>query len=168
MQKLLRWLTASAVSAVLSFMLGCQPITPQDNGISAGSSVTASSAENQLLETATSIEHSLAVLASAQEAKSPPVIRTAPLITREGGMGGTADIDWVGPIAPLLRRVAEMTNYRVKVLGNPPAIPVVVTINAQNTVIADILQNASLQIGQRAQILVFPENRVIELRYLSS
>lgn len=123
--------------------------------------------EVSLLETAQSIEKSLAMLASAQEAKSPPVINTAPLITPEGGMGGTADIDWVGPIGPLVSRLGDMSNYRVKFLGTPPAIPIVVSITAQETVIADILQNASLQAGQRAKILVFPENRVIEVRYLN-
>jgi defect-in-organelle-trafficking protein DotD len=123
--------------------------------------------EAALLETAQSIEKSLAVLASAQEAKSPPVINTEPLITPEGGMGGTADIDWVGPLGPLVSRLGEMSNYRVKFLGTPPAIPIVVSITAKQTVIADLLQNASLQAGQRAKILVLPENRVIEVRYLN-
>ena len=123
--------------------------------------------EASLLETAQSIEKSLAVLASAQEAKSPPVVNTEPLITPEGGMGGTADIDWVGPIGPLVSRLGEMSNYRVKFLGTPPAIPIVVSITAKQTVIAELLQNASLQAGQRAKILVLPENRVIEVRYLN-
>jgi len=124
--------------------------------------------EERLTATAESIERSLSVLASAQTAKSPPVLRTAPLITPRGGMGGRADIDWVGPIAPLLDRIATMTNYRVKILGPAPSIPIVVSIYAKDTVIAEILQNASLQAGTRAQILVFPETHVIEIRYLSS
>jgi defect in organelle trafficking protein DotD len=123
--------------------------------------------EAALLETAQSIEKSLTILAAAQEAKSPPVLSIAPLITPEGGMGGTADIDWVGPIGPLMSRLGEMSNYRVKFLGTPPAIPIVVSISARQTVLAEILQNASFQAGQRAKILVFPENRVIEVRYLN-
>jgi defect-in-organelle-trafficking protein DotD len=123
--------------------------------------------EASLLETAQSIEKSLAVLASAQEAKSPPVVNIEPLITPEGGMGGTADIDWVGPLGPLVSRLAEMSGYRVKFLGTPPAIPIVVSITARQTVIAELLQNASLQAGQHAKILVLPENRVIEVRYLN-
>ena len=42
-------------------------------------------------------------------------------------MGGTADIDWVGPLGPLVNRLGEMSNYRVKFLGMPPAIPIVVS-----------------------------------------
>ena len=104
--------------------------------------------------------------AAAQEAESPPIINTAPLITPEGGMGGRVDIDWTGPVAPLIEKIAKMTNYRVKFLGNEPAIPIIVTVAARNTVLAEIMQNASFQAGKRAHILVFPDNHVIEVRYL--
>lgn len=123
--------------------------------------------ETQILETAQSIESSLTILAAAETAESPPILNTGPLITCEGGMGGTANIDWVGPIGPLVEKIACMTNYRVKILGNEPAIPVLISISAKNVVIADILQNASFQAAKRAQVLVFPCNRVIEVRYTS-
>lgn len=129
--------------------------------------ISACSTEGQLVAAAKSIEKSLHTLAAAEEAESPPILRTAPLVTPEGGMGNTADIDWAGPIAPLLDRIARMTDYRVKILGNEPAIPIIVTITAKRTVIAEILQNASFQAGRRAHIVVSPSTRVIELRYLS-
>lgn len=123
--------------------------------------------EAQLAASAKSIERSLMVLASAQEADDPPIITTGPLITPEGGMGGTANIDWTGPIAPLLDRIAKMTDYRLKVLGNEPAIPIVITITGKRMILAEILQNASFQAAKRAHVLVYPTTRVIELRYLS-
>lgn len=129
--------------------------------------ISACSAEGQLVAAAKSIEKSLHTLAAAQEAESPPILRTAPLVTPEGGMGNTADIDWTGPLAPLLDKIARMTDYRVKILGNEPAIPIMVTITAKRAVIAEILQNASFQAGRRAHIVVYPSTRVIELRYLS-
>lgn len=122
--------------------------------------------QNDLIVAANSIERSLYVLAAAQEAESPPIINIAPLITPEGGMGGKVDIDWTGPVAPLVEKIAKMTDYRVKILGNEPAIPIIITIAAQDTMIAEILQNASFQSGKRAHILVFPDNHVIEVRYL--
>lgn len=137
----------------------CQPETDP---------IAACSVEGQLLAAAKSIDRSLNVLASAQEAESPPVLQTLPLVSPEGGMGNTADIDWAGPIGPLIEKIARMTDYRVKILGNEPPIPIIVNITARRTVIAEILQNASYQAGRRAHILVFPANRVIELRYLST
>jgi len=122
--------------------------------------------EKQLLMAAESIEQSLMVLASAEKAKSPPVLETNPLKSPEGGMGGLVDLEWSGPIGPLVQKIADMTNYRAKVLGNEPAIPVLVSINATQTPLADVLQNASLQAGKRALVLVFPSDRVIEVRYL--
>jgi defect in organelle trafficking protein DotD len=121
--------------------------------------------ESQLTDIARSIERSLGTLALTQETTNPPLLNTAPLVTPEGGMGGTADIDWTGPIEPLIQKLAEMTDYKLKVLGTSPAISIIVSITQQKAIIADILKNTSLQAGKRANIMVFPANRVIELRY---
>lgn len=123
--------------------------------------------EAQLLSTAQSIEQSLSTLAAAEKAESPPILNTAPLVTSEGGMGGKIDIDWTGPIGPLVTKLGALTNYRVKFLGSEPAIPILISVNAKGAIIADVLQNASLQTGKRAHILVFPASRLIEVRYLS-
>lgn len=121
--------------------------------------------EEQLINAARSIEKSLATLAANQAVNNVPVLNTAPLLTPEGGMGGTADIDWTGPIEPLLQKIAEMTNYTLKVLGNAGSIPIIVSISQSKAIVADILKNASLQAGNRANIVVFPANKIIELRY---
>lgn len=123
--------------------------------------------ETQLLTTAQSIEQSLSTLAAIEKAESPPILNTAPLVTSEGGMGGKIDIDWTGPIGPLVNKLGSLTNYRVKFLGTEPAIPILISINAKGAIIAEVLQNASLQTGKRAHILVFPASRLIEVRYLS-
>lgn len=122
--------------------------------------------ETQLMASANSIEQSLKILSSAQEAEDPPIVNTVPLMTPEGGMGGTATIDWTGPIAPLLKRIADLTDYRLKILGNEPAIPIIVTITSKHAIIAEIVQNAGYQAAKRAHVLVYPETRVIELRYI--
>lgn len=123
------------------------------------------SIEEQLITSAKSIEKSLANLAASQEMNNIPVLNTAPLITPEGGMGHTADIDWTGPIEPLLQKIAAMTNYNLKILGSPSTIPIIISITQTKAIIADILKNASLQAGKRVNIVVFPANKIIELRY---
>lgn len=119
----------------------------------------------QLVSSAKLIEKSLATLAASQEINNIPVLNTAPLITQEGGMGGTADIDWTGPIEPLLENIANMTNYSLKIMGNAPPIPIIVSVTQERAIVADILKNACLQVGKRANIIVFPANKIIELRY---
>ncbi len=124
--------------------------------------------ERQLANSADSIQRNLGTLAMLQESKAPPLLNTAPLVTPEGGLGACADIDWTGPIEPLVHKVAEMSNYRVKILGNEPAIPVIISISQEKIVLADILKNAGLQAGRRANLYVFPANKVIEIRYEST
>ncbi len=121
--------------------------------------------EQQLIASAKTIETSLAMLARHQDDNNVPLLNTAPLVTAEGGMGFTADIDWTGPVEPLIRKIADMADYKLKVLGTTPAIPIIVSISQNQAVIADILKNAGMQSGKRANIVVFPANRVIELRY---
>ena len=50
-------------------------------------------------------------------------------------------------------------------MGTPTPIPIIVSITQSKAIVADILKNASLQAGKRVNIVVFPANRVIELRY---
>jgi defect-in-organelle-trafficking protein DotD len=119
----------------------------------------------ELVAAAKSVESSLALLARSQEQNIVPLLNTAPLMTPEGGMSGTIDIDWTGPIEPLIRKIADMSDYKLKVLGNAPAIPVIVSIAQEKAIIADVLKNAGMQAGKRANIVVFPANRVIELRF---
>lgn len=121
--------------------------------------------ENSLVNAANSIQYSLAVLAREQETNDPALIDTIPLITPEGGMGGRIDIDWSGPIAPLVYKLATLSDYKLKIFGNEPTIPIIVTITKKNAIIADVLKNASLQARNRASIMVFPENKIVELRY---
>jgi len=119
----------------------------------------------KLSDTASAIDRSLRILAQAQKIECMNAINTAPLVTAKGGMGCKAHLDWSGPIEPLLYEVARLTDYRVKILGNTPPIPIIVSITAENRTIADIVKDAGLQAGKRANLVVYPCSRIIELRY---
>lgn len=146
-------------------LLGCSSALRQNTQASAAKMPYNSVVEQELVAAAKTIEGSLALLARSQEENNVPLLNTAPLLTPEGGMSGTADIDWTGPIEPLVRKLADMTDYKLKVLGNAPTIPIIVSISQDQAVIADILKNAGMQAGKRANIVVFPANRIIEVRY---
>jgi defect in organelle trafficking protein DotD len=122
--------------------------------------------DNELTTAAFSVQQSLRTLAASKEPHELNAINTEPLITPQGGMGHRATLDWSGPIEPLLHRVAHMSRYNVKILGPSPAVPVVVTLMAENRKIADILKDAGLQAGKRANLVVYPSSRIIELRYI--
>ncbi len=158
--------TKSIICIILgSNLLGCTSALRTNAQANAEKVPYNSVVEQELVAAAKKIETSLSLLASAQEDSNVPLLNTVPLITPEGGMSGTADIDWTGPIEPLVRKLADMTDYKVKILGNSPAVPIVISISQEDAVIADILKNAGMQAGKRANIVVFPANRIIEIRY---
>lgn len=123
-------------------------------------------AEAKLSETATSISRSLAELAEIERATHPQAILTSPVDPDMIGMGQLASIDWSGPIGPLVKKIAEASKYKLNVLGTPPAIPILVSITAKDTPLADVLRDANFQCGNRANIVVYSASRIIELRYV--
>jgi defect-in-organelle-trafficking protein DotD len=74
-------------------------------------------------------------------------------------------VDWSGPIEQLVKQLADASGYRMRVLGSKPAIPVLVTVYAKNITVADALRDIGYQGGRRATVVIFPDSRVVELRY---
>lgn len=118
-----------------------------------------------LAEAASSISNSLVSLAATEQAAYHPVSSHPSPDPESYGMGGKASLDWSGPVEPLVEQIADSVSYKVKVVGHAPAIPVIVTVNTKNEPIGDILSNVAYQCGQRADVVVYPETRVVELRY---
>lgn len=121
--------------------------------------------ENTLAEASYSVSRSVAELSETAQAAHPLPNLASPPSPASYGMGGITSIDWSGPIEPLLRQIAAASDYRVRVLGTAPGIPVLVTVYAKNAILGDVLRDAGYQCGRRASVIVFPDSRVIELRY---
>ena len=122
-------------------------------------------AERELLATAESIEHSLRLLAAAEARTPQPLMDISDLVTDDAGLGIRASLDWAGPIEPLLEKIARVTDYRLRVIGNAPAIPVMISITREEQAVAETLKDVGLQAGNKAALVVYPSTRVIELRY---
>ena len=118
-----------------------------------------------LAEAATSVSNSLENLAATEQAAFHPIANQAMPDPSTYGMGGRASIDWSGPIEPLIQQIAQTAYYRVKIVGREPAVPILVTINSKNEMLGDILSNVAFQCGKRADVILYPETQVIELRY---
>lgn len=125
-------------------------------------------AEVKLAESAQSINESLQELAAIQRTVHPAPKVANPLDADAAGMAQVTSIDWTGPVAALLDKIAKIAHYRVRILGKAPAIPIIVSITAKNVELADILRDANFQCGQQANIAVYAAQRVIELRYAKS
>lgn len=121
--------------------------------------------DTALSEASYSVSRSIANLSEVAQASHPLPKLDPPPNPETYGMGGVTSVDWSGPVEPLVKQLASAANYRMNVLGTAPAIPVLVTVSAKNSMLADVLRDVGYQCGRRANIIVYPETRVVELRY---
>ena len=121
--------------------------------------------DTSLAQASFAVSRSIVSLSETAQAAHPLPKLDPPPSPDTYGMGGLTSVDWSGPIEPLLKQIAQTANYRVRVLGTEPGIPVLVSVTDKNMMLADILRDVAYQCGRRAAVVVYPESRVIELRY---
>lgn len=146
-----------AMVALTMILSACTSTPPATNSLD--------HTDASLSEASYSVSRAISSLSETAQASRPLPQLDPPPNPASYGMAGLTSIDWSGPVEPLLKQVARVTNYRLRVLGREPAIPVLVTIYDKNTMIADIVRDIGFQCGRRATVVVFPDSRVIELRY---
>lgn len=122
-------------------------------------------AHTKISEAAVSASTSLNELAEIEKATHPKAKLKPPPDPDSIGLGTLASIDWTGPIEPLIMQLARIGHYKYRVLGKRPAIPVIVAIDAVNIPVADMIRDANFQADQKADVIVYPSSRTIELRY---
>ena len=74
-------------------------------------------------------------------------------------------MDWSGPIAEVTKRIAKAAHFHFRVLGQTPAVPILISLNLKDQSLAEILRDIDYQAGKKAHIHVYPSSQVVELRY---
>jgi defect-in-organelle-trafficking protein DotD len=106
----------------------------------------------------------LQTLASIEQARNPGTqVQSAPYAPQE--LRRTVSVDWTGPIEPIGQRLADRAGYQFQVNGDAPPTPVVVSVHSTEKSVVEVLRDVGLQAGQRADIAVDPERRIVELNY---
>lgn len=122
--------------------------------------------QNVLIETAMSSSKALQTLAEVERSSKPVVAKKVAPNPVKIGMDQLVTIDWVGPVEPILKSLAEKSHYRLNTLGQAPVVPILVNVNRQNAYLADVIQDLTYQIQQHAELTLNPSEKLIELRYL--
>lgn len=141
---------------------------PEHNADTIPKSPKVDPAEAKLAEAADSVSRSLQSLAENQQALNPKPKQYKEPDPSDYGMSNLTSMNWSGPIEPLVQQIAKATGYTLRVSGVAPAIPVLVSINAKNIPLGQILRDAGYQCGDKADIVVFPRSKVIELLYANN
>lgn len=106
----------------------------------------------------------LETLAAVEQSRSPQVsvspIENAPVELRRA-----ITVNWVGPVEPIAEKLAGRAGYGFQAIGTPPPVPLVVSVDAENTPVIDILRSVGLQLGVRGDIRVDGRRRMVEVHY---
>ncbi len=117
-----------------------------------------------LAESADRASAALQTLASVEKARTPAV-DMSPVADVPVELRRAISVNWVGPIEPIAKTLADRAGYGFLVLGNPPSIPVVVSVDAENTRVVDALRDIGLQLGMRGDVKVDAQSRMVEIYY---
>lgn len=122
--------------------------------------------ERDLSESAALASHATAEYAQLQAKIHPPNIIMHPEINlHQHGMDRLVDLNWTGPVDTLVKKVAELANYRYKAVGQTPAIPIFVTLHRENAPLTDLITAAQNAAKNRAEITIDVATRTIILRH---
>src|SRR3989339_315634 len=126
---------------------------------------TDAKAQAQLAQASVSVDQSAEQDASIQLATHPAAKVAPALDPATIHMTQISSLNWYGPLQPLLGKIADAAGYKLRVLGNEPATPILIVINAQDEPLATILQNTIYQAAGKATVNVYPNTKILELRY---
>ena len=122
----------------------------------------------KLAEAASSVSDSMHEMARIEKVVTPPHKDNLVTIPNAYGLQTHASVDWSGPITELTARISKAAHFRLRVLGQEPAIPVLVSLDLKDVSLAEILRNIDYQAGKKANIHVYPNSQVVELRYVNT
>lgn len=102
---------------------------------------------------------------SAIEKARSPAVAVAPIAGAPMELRRAMTINWLGPVEPVAKTLAARAGYSFAVVGVAPPVPVVVSLDAENKPIIELLRDLGLQLGVRGDIRVDSGRRLVELYY---
>lgn len=150
-----------AVTALIFSLVGCRTATYMKPPVNSPSD----DATIKLAQAASSVSDSMLEIARIEKEIFPRTKANTLRIPNVFELQTRATVDWAGPIHELTNRLTQAAHYRLRVLGHPPAIPILISLNAKDESLGELLRDIDYQAGKKASIYVYPKSRVIELRY---
>lgn len=151
------------IVTILAFICGCA-MNPQKEEKSA--SQQPDQAMSMLQKTARSIEQSLTQLAEAEQYEKMKQKPNEPRIYKQiPGMEAVVTMPWQGTLEQAVNKLAGFSGYEVKFMGKPPVLPILVQIGRDPATVSDHMRNIGIQSGSRADLIVDPKQKIIEVRY---
>lgn len=119
----------------------------------------------KLAEAAVSVSDSMLEMAKVEKIIIPQDMDNTLTIPSAYNLQARASVDWSGPIEELTARIANAAHFKLRVLGQVPSLPILISITAKDQSLATILRDIDYQAGKKAYIHVYPNSQIVELRY---
>ena len=153
------------IPALISVLLaGCVTPTYKKPPVNAPSD----DASIKLAEAANSVSDSMMQMARIEKVITPPSKDNTLTIPNAYNLQTRASVDWSGPIAELTERIATAAHFHLRILGQKPSVPILISLDLKDQSLAEILRNIDYQAGKKAYIHVYPNSQVVELRYANT
>ena len=118
----------------------------------------------RLADAADRAASALELLAAVEQTRTPSA-SVAALDDVPEQLRRSISVSWVGPVEPIAEKLADRAGYEFNTLGDRPPVPVIVTVDAVNKPLIDILRDIGLQVGSRADVIVDAKRQVVEVSY---
>jgi len=117
-----------------------------------------------LADAATQASNALQTLAAVEHSRGP-AIAAAPIGDAPTTLRRAITVNWVGPAEQIIQTLAQRASYNFVSVGVAPAVPIIVSIDAENKPVIEVLRDVGLQLGLRADVRVDADNEVVEIHY---
>lgn len=102
---------------------------------------------------------------AAIEQKRTPAVRIEPFHDAPPALRRAITVNWIGPVEGVAALLADRAGFEFRTFGSAPPTPVIVSIDAENRPVIEVLRDVGLQLGKRADIRVDGTRNVVELHY---
>lgn len=153
--------------SLLVFMAGSVAACSQDKPVRNDNPQLVASPDKVSLMLANAADRAsvaLETLAAVEQARSPD-IAVAPITNAPAELKRAVTVNWVGPVEPVAKKLADRAGYIFQSIGSQPPVPIVVSVDVENQPVIDVFRSIGLQLGTRADIKVDAGRRVVEVHY---
>ncbi len=154
------------MAASTLWLAGCGTTKPVGNDVS---DVYGNQAVDKALsEAAGKAAKAQETLARVQVSRTQPTPSALDEASLPEELKRPATIDWSGPAHEAARKVAGLIGYEFKITGNPPSIPPMIHVSAEDISAAKALEDIGLQSFPFGEVSVDPNVKRVEFRYLQA
>lgn len=160
--RMIRYTVLAGFAVVIFAVSACAPGKPVKGDPQIAAQPDKVSA--MLAEAADRASVALETLAAVEQARTPDV-SVGPVDNAPPELQRAITVNWIGPVEPITRKLADRVGYMFQTVGNAPPVPVVVSVDVENKPVIDVLRSVGLQLGSRANVRVDGARRIVEIHY---